>query len=134
MNDVNFEKAKKIMGKEPINPIGSCFDSSAFQFLFADDTPQDARLCHGVGIANMPGQEGRKIAHAWIEFDDGCRTAYDTTWGVRALVSVYRNQLQLDYIVEYTHEEAFRLWRKTDYPGPWDSKIKAISDKANSKM
>ena len=112
------------MSDAPVNPIGSCFDSAALMLL-VPDTPKDARLCHGIGIANMPGQEGDRIGHAWIEIDGD---AFDTTWCVRVDAGCYRAQLQLEYVIEYSRTQAIELWLRTDYPGPWDERILAITD------
>lgn len=112
------------MGKEPMNPIGECFDSSAAQFLLGEN-PDRCRLCHGIGVANMPGQEGREIGHAWLQFtlDDGREGVIDTTWGVVVEANHYRKNLKLKYVVEYNMEEARANWEKYDMPGPWDKKI-----------
>lgn len=76
-----IQKAVEAMGRKPINPIGQCFETAIRQLLFAGDAPDDARLCHGLGIANMPGQEGKVMAHAWVEYDHPGhgRIAMDTT-------------------------------------------------------
>lgn len=120
-----------IMRKEPVNPIGSCFDSAAAQLFAGGEPPPGLRLCHGIGIANTPGQEGRRIGHAWIEFDHPQeRAAFDTTWDVITGAAHYRAQLHLEYVIEYTREEALALWIKHNYPGPWDERIKAVTDGA----
>lgn len=126
----DVEKAAKLMGREPINPVGSCFDTSAFQMLVEKDQPSDIMLCHGIGIANMPGQEGHQMIHAWLEWTvRGRKCAYDTTWGVLTTVEKYRRDLQLSYCVEYTRSEMLQLWFEHDFPGPWDEKIKAVAKK-----
>lgn len=117
-------------GRAPVNPIGTCFDTAAFQ-LIAPEAPPSVRLCHGIGIANLPGQEGLEMAHAWIELvtNLGQKIALDTTWGDKALAERYRQELQLSYVVEYTQEQALELWKKHDYPGPWDERILAITER-----
>jgi len=63
-------------------PVVFHFDSAAHNFVFGETESGD-RICHGVGIANMPGQEGQTFSHAWIEFTkDGARMASNTIWGV----------------------------------------------------
>lgn len=124
-----ISKAIQIMGKEPINPLGSCFDSAAHQMIFGENKPDGLTLCHGIGISNMPGDNGNEMAHAWIEWPHPVgRIAYDTTWGVATFAEKYRADLKLSYFVEYSLEEAWELWLAFDYPGPWDNKIAKISD------
>lgn len=118
----------KKAGKEPINPIGTCFDSTGHQILCVKPPPEvsNMKVCHGLGVANMPGQEGKAIAHAWIEFDhvdNNFRVAMDTTWGEFVSAEVYRKDLKMNYVVEYTPEEFVNMWRKHNYPGPWDYKL-----------
>ncbi len=99
--------------------FGHCFDSAGIEFL---KFPPGAILCHGIGTANMPGQEGDAIAHAWIEFEG---LAYDTVWRVAVPIQKYREYFCVSYCVEYPLSEVLKLWGETDYPGPWDEKIKA---------
>jgi hypothetical protein len=138
-NKANIKKAIKLMGMEPINPIGECFESSTLCLL--DPTLngeirnlKELKLCHGVGTANMPGIEGKKIAHGWIECtkEDGKRWAIDTTWGVGIPASIYRKQLKISYIIEYTPFEAFKLWIEKGV-APWDKKLKKIINKNKNK-
>lgn len=136
--DKYIKKAIKIMGKEPINPIGECFESSTMCLLNPKLNKEiiklkNVRLCHGIGISNMYGTKDTKIAHSWIEytheFEDvgNKRMAIDTTWGIQILSSVYRKQLKLKYVIEYTPKEALENWKK-EVP-PWDQKIKNIINK-----
>lgn len=130
MGKLNLEKTVELMGKEPMNKIGSCFDTAAAHILFAG-LPPEARLCHGLGVANAPGQEGSVMAHAWIEyFNDHhkLKLAFDTTWDVHGVADQYREQMKISYVVEYTREEALALYIKHDYPGPWDKKIRDVAE------
>lgn len=116
----HIERAKQMMGREPVNPIGECFDSvgvQAVKWMYAGRT---FTVCHGIGVASMPGEEGNKIKHAWIEIHG---FAYDTTWGLSQKIDKYRADMKLKYVVEYSIEEFFSLWVKHDFPGPWDQKI-----------
>lgn len=110
----------------PANPWGSCFDAAAWNLVGNDDWggPQ---MCHGVGTANKPGEEGRKIAHAWIELDhpEHGRIAIDPIWLVAQDAELYRKNLQVEHVVTYSREEFVRLWRQHNFPGPWDEKVKA---------
>jgi hypothetical protein len=131
----DVKAAAKIMGREPLNEIGSCFDTAGMHFLAAG-FPEDSKLCHGIGIANIPGQEGKLMGHAWIEYYDKKRkvtAAFDTTWGISTPADHYRKQLNLSYCVVYTKREAFANWSKTDMPGPWDPKIFAITEAKDKK-
>jgi hypothetical protein len=127
----HLKEAIKVMGKDPINSLGSCFDAAGINFL-NNETDSSDRICHGLGIANMPGQEGRLMGHAWIEFDrDGTRMAFDAIWGIVARAQDYRETLQLKYSVEYTKEQFLGYWKFYDYPGPWDKMILDVVDKNN---
>lgn len=130
MNPHHQEAINK-MGRKPINPIGQCFDSAAYQAVLGKDPPPDLRLCHGIGVANMPGQAGEPIAHAWVEIDfpDRGRAAFDTTWGLWQEAAAYRRGFQCSYVHEYTRGEALVLWAKHDMPGPWDPKIRAVVER-----
>jgi len=111
------------MGRKAINPIGQCFDSTAHQVLdWVLKKRVAGKVCHGIGVATMPGQEGNVIKHAWIE-ENGF--AYDTTWGVRVPADEYRAGLGLSYFVEYSIADFMLNWLMNDFPGPWDSKIEA---------
>lgn len=120
MSDI--ERAVKAMGREPINPIGECFDSTGFQAMKWLLAGKLFKVCHGIGIASMPGQQGREMKHAWLEVQG---LAYDTTWGVTCNAGKYRSDLKLRYVIEYDPEDFFRNWIKHDFPGPWDEKIEA---------
>ena len=96
---------------------GQCFDAAGLTMV---NFPRRAKLCHGLGIANAPGEEGNVIKHAWIEMDG---LAYDCVWGVTQSAEAYRNNLQISYVVEYTQAEMWENWLRTDTPGPWDAKI-----------
>lgn len=122
----NIQKATELMGRPPVNPIGECFDSVGVQALKWMYAKRLFKVCHGIGIASMPGQEGNEIKHAWIEIED---LAFDATWGVAMEIKKYRSDLKLNYVIEYSVPEFFALWMKHDFPGPWDAKIQAPGDK-----
>ena len=125
----NLDEAIRRMGREPMNPVGQCFESAIRQLVCPSDTPGDARLCHGIGIATMPGQEGNVMGHAWVEYDHGLtRMAIDTTWGVQQEAGVYRRKMRLNYVREYTRDQAIWLWKFKGNPGPWDMAIRRITD------
>lgn len=137
-NKPNIKKAIKGMGgRKPLNPIGSCFDSSLHLLLHPELNQniinlKDVKLCHGIGITNMPEQEGHKMAHAWLEYthEDGVRVAIDTTWGVATQAEHYRKTLKLNYVIEYTPEKATKLW---ETPAPWDDKIRQVAFKSDER-
>jgi hypothetical protein len=130
MKKANLKKAIELMKRKPVNPVGECFDHAIHQLLAPGDAPSSARLCHGIGVANMPGQEGNRMAHAWVEFVDnaGRKLAIDTTWGMIQPAYKYRKDGRLDYVVEYTVEQARLLWEINNMPGPWDPAIRAVAD------
>lgn len=113
-------------GRKPVNPIGSCFDSAAQCILQISD----AKMCHGIGVSNMPGQPQDFIAHAWLEAfdkDEGEMIALDTTWMIAQPARIYRKNLKLGYVVEYSREEFIKRWAESGPPGPWDLKIMALT-------
>jgi len=120
---VQYKKLCQLKDKVPINPIGYCFDSAAFQMLLTTDPPGDLRLCHGIGIVNTPWAAGKLMAHAWVET---MGTAYDTVWGETCRSREYREALQLKHVIKYTRDGTLRLWKQTNMPGPWDSRIKKV--------
>jgi len=135
----NIKKAIKLMGgRKPMNPIGECFDSSLCCLLVPKLNKEiinlkDIKLCHGIGVANMPGQEGEKMAHAWLEFtnEKGVRVALDTTWGVSTQANHYRKSIKINYVVEYIPQEALENWKKEN--APWDKKIKQLTKNYETK-
>ena len=127
-----FEELCKHHKRDPVNPIGSCFDSSAHQIVFGGDDGADLRLVHAIGITSIPSQAGQMFCHAWVEFFDpqtNQKIAIDTTWGIPQLAENYRNSLQISYSIEYTRQEAFDLWKTHNYPGPWDERLMALQKK-----
>lgn len=131
MKALNVAAAIALMGgRKPVNPIGQCFESAIRQACFAE-YPEGAqvKLCHGIGVANLPGQEGCPMGHAWVEvIIPGQRVALDTTWGVRRLAADYRRDMKLEFVLEYTPAAALTLWRLHDMPGPWHRRIREITD------
>ncbi len=123
-----LKAAIKKMGRKPVNPIGTCFDSAIKTLFFDHSLPLDTKLCHAIITTNMPEQEPKKSGHAWLEFDhEGQRAALDTTWMLATTVDHYRSQLNIEYVVEYSKEEAYQNLVKTDQDNCWDEKIKAHS-------
>jgi hypothetical protein len=116
-----------VAGRQPVNPIGQCFDSAAWVFVKWPGISKrpDIRLCHGIGVANLPGQEGMTIAHAWIEFDDAKhgRCALDTAWMIAVTAAKYRADLQVSFSLEYGFDEFIKLWQELGYPGPYQDRI-----------
>ncbi len=119
--------AAQFMGREPLNEIGQCFETAIRQACFAPDANESIRLCHGLGVANAPGQEGLVMGHAWVELVDPIKgkLAFDTTWGTVQPAEQYRLGGKVFYVVEYTREVALCLWKLHNYPGPWDLRIKS---------
>lgn len=116
------------MTNAPPNPWGSCFDAAAWNLVGNDDWGCP-RMCHGVGIANKPGEEGMPIAHAWIELDHPAhgRIAVDPIWLVAQSADHYRKNLQVEYVVVYSRAEFLRLWEQHGYPGPWDERVQSLT-------
>lgn len=94
---------------------------------------KDITICHGIGIANRPGQEGLRVAHAWLEFDmNGLRTAVDPIWLIAQPAATYRKNFQVQRVVEYDKKEFMHLWGYYDFPGPWDSVIKKFTSNSSN--
>lgn len=113
------------VGHLPINPMGECFSSAAAQVLLTENLPEDVRLCHGIGRAQAPGEEGEPMGHAWVEYSTtkGLRVAIDTTWGVYVPAEDYRRDAQIEYCVEYSPAEVRALSKPPRPVGPWDAHI-----------
>lgn len=131
-----IKKVIKSLGREPLNPIGKCFDSSIICLLNPEinnavKNLKDIKLCHGIGRSNFLNLRRSKMAHAWLEYTEknNMRVAICTTWGFRVPVKEYRKQLKLNYVVEYTPDEALKKWMESN--PPWDKKIRKIAKKAN---
>ena len=135
MNTIDHQKAIKEMGQEPMNPIGQCFESAGHQFVFGDN-PDNTVILHGIGISNMPGEEGKEIAHAWLEFQSEHQgtLAIDTTWGIITQADHYRKSLQLKYMKSYNKKEFLQLWELHNIPGPFDEKILEVTKRNKSKL
>lgn len=123
-------------GSKPKNPLGSCFDAAAWN-LVLNDGPEftEAIMCHGVGIANMPGQEGQKIAHAWIEIihPNHGKVAIDPIWLIAQPASLYRGNLCAELVIEYKRSEFMDLWRAYNYPGPFDERVLQYTKEGKAK-
>lgn len=121
------------MTASPPNPWGSCFDAAAWNLVRNDDwgSPQ---MCHGIGIANKPGEEGTPIAHAWVELDhpEHGRIAIDPIWLIAQPVARYHETLQVSYVVRYGRAEFLRLWAERGFPGPWDEKVWGLTTEGKS--
>jgi transglutaminase-like putative cysteine protease len=123
------------MTAAPPNPWGSCFDAAAWNLARNDDL-YNPQVCHGIGIANKPGEEGTPIAHAWIEFDlpEHGRVALDPIWLVAQHAERYRKSFRAEYVVTYSRAEFLRLWAEHDFPGPWDKRVWALTTEGKSAM
>lgn len=120
-----------VNGKSPANAFGSCFDAAAHNLLGNyNDSPENMVMCHGIGISNYPGEEGKRIAHAWIEFDHPKgRVAFDPIYLIAQSAEIYRRNFKAEIVIEYTKEEFIGLWEKNDYPGPFDERILSLTRK-----
>lgn len=121
-----------VNGHPPQNPFGSCFDAAAWNLLHNLQSGMgDMRMCHGVGISNHPDSMGKKIAHAWVEFDHPQgRAAFDPIFLLAQSAEIYRKNFKTEIVVEYTTEEFIRLWKKSEFPGPYDVRVAALTKDA----
>lgn len=123
----------RIDGKMAPNPFGSCFDAAAHNFI-GNMEVESMVMCHGIGIANYPGQEGQRICHAWIEFDHPQgRAAMDPIWLMAQPVDIYRKNFQVELVVEYSKDDFIAKWKETGFPGPWDERVWALTKEAKGK-
>jgi hypothetical protein len=109
--------------------MGTCFDDAALFFIKNDMVEMtDAKLVHGIGIANYPGQEGKRIAHAWIEVtnEHGLRIAIDVGAMVGQDASIYRANLKVERTVEYGCDNFVELWAEKGNAGPWDEEMRGL--------
>ena len=128
---MDIREGVRRMGRKPVRPIGTCFDSVADWVAWRPNPPEDFRICHGIGISNFPGIEGKEIGHAWLEWSG---RAFDTTWGLRLSAESYRRQLKLRYCVEYRRPEFIEHWLKHDFTGPWDPIISKVVDRLEKEL
>lgn len=112
------------MTPTPPNPWGSCFDATFHNFLSLSEE-STLIVCHGVGIATRPGQEGMRIAHAWLELfhPKHGKIAVDCIWLIAQPAELYRRNLKVEHVVEYGRDEYMELCRQHDFPGPWDPTV-----------
>jgi hypothetical protein len=141
----NVNKASELMGKEPIAPIGMCFTAaldalSALSEKVAAGEAKDLALIHAIGVANMPGQEGKTIAHAWVEFTlvggihAGEKFAFEPIWGVIVPVEKMKESLKVSYSIRYTIKDIELLMFKDGRfdTGPWNKQIIELAEGARS--
>jgi hypothetical protein len=119
-----LSQALRGKGLRPPENWRKCFDATAITFLDPHGAiPDRAVLCHGLGIANAPGEKGLPIKHAWIEIDG---VAFDCIWYVKQDAKDYRRNIQAFHVVEYSKAEALGHWIKHNFPGPWDELVKKV--------
>lgn len=120
-----YAKMVSIKGKEPLNPIGACFDTAAFQMVWGNNESFNSmRLCHAVVTASSPGQEGNEIVHAWIECKyRGKDAVLDTTWGEIIPKEEFYRLMKPRKVFSYTKSRTLTLWALNDYPGPWHPQL-----------
>lgn len=113
------------MGKKPKYPLGTCFVTVGHALLTGKNPPKDLIVCHALLTATMPGQEGKIIAHTWLEFTnkENVKLAYDTTWDILFNSIWYRDYHKIKYLVEYTRVQYLELYQEYKNFGPWDPKI-----------
>jgi len=141
--EIEIKEAEKLMGRKLKNKPGTCFDSVSYAlieygfFYPISETKfrivkhkdyKKVRVCHGIIIENWPISNGKEISHAWIEFNKkNIRYAYDAIWDVANNAEHFRKVLKLSYVKEYRLGSFYYLWKKYNYPGPWDAKIKELT-------
>lgn len=132
----------KMMGLDgPLNPMGTCFVSAIKEFHEARKMEQSGRISnlqvvHAIATCNVPGEEGTKIGHAWLEWVmDGVHVAFDVIWGVILPREEYYKQLKATKILRYTKDEVVRNMLAGDNIslGPWDLEIHNIAVKSLEK-
>lgn len=126
-----FLPESTVDGKKAQNPFGNCFDAAAHNLLGnINDDIKNMTMCHGVGISNYPGIEGKRISHAWIEFDHPQgRCAVDPIFLIAKSSEIYRKDFKAELVVEYTAQEFMSLWARENFPGPWDERVIEFTNK-----
>lgn len=125
------EAQLRMQGKEPLNPIGQCFESALHAYfqlrqLELKGAIKNLMLVHGIGTSNFPGQEGKKIAHAWLTFGkDDEFLAFEPTWGLITEAAKVIKDLQVEHVSTYRHSHLVKEITKNNNIdiGPWDKKI-----------
>ncbi len=126
LDEETYKKICKIKGREPLNPIGSCFDSSAFLVVLDQGITKftSVNLCHGLIVANIPGQEGREVPHAWVEAkENGQEIVLDAVWGEKIPKDEFYKITKPSMVHSYTKTKALQMWFQHDYPGPWHPRL-----------
>lgn len=121
--NLRHDEANAKMGREPLNPIGTCFDATAQQLInwWLHGEHLKAKLVHGIMVSNYPGEEGEVIAHAWIEEGE---TAWEMIWGLKFKTKELREKLNPSFTIEYSRTEVLTKWVLRG-PPPWDDRIRA---------
>ncbi len=131
-NGIGNKPVDNLTVDDAVNPFGSCFDAAACNLLAnIDDGVKNMKMCHGIGISNHPDSMGKKICHAWVEFDHPkCRVAVDPIFLIAQPAEFYRQNFKAEIVVEYTEKEFVRLWKEKGFPGPFDKNIAALTKDA----
>lgn len=137
------EAVMKMEGRTPINPIGQCFESALFAYYYLrqaeiEGDVSEVTLIHAEGVANMPGQAGKPIVHAWVRFRNKTITelvAFEPTWGIYTTHAKILTDLQVKYVKEYTYEDIKHEITKDNNIdiGPWDQHILSLAEKKKSE-
>lgn len=125
VSEENYKRMVEIKGREPVNPVGSCFDSAAFQLVFSPTSRFTAvKLCHGIIKANAPGSENMEVPHAWIEANDaGQSVVLDPIWGEVIPRDHFYSTFKPYMVHTYSKGRVTTLWAMHDHPGPWHPKL-----------
>lgn len=131
MDPQEYEELCAHYHTRPLHPVGQCFDATGKELatneLFVFNPT--VKVIHGIGTATLKSQKGWKMAHAWIEFYDHTNrktVVADCIWGFYCEAKEYREQLKIEYSVEYGRRDFMKRWKKKDFAGPWDNKIKRV--------
>lgn len=107
---------------ETQNPIGTCYECVAAHVLEwkKGHLPSSLRIIHGICVANVPGEEGTTITHAWFEWNGW---AYDVIMGQKYDLELFRETTKVSRSYKYTVQKFMRQWKKFKYPGPWEEEL-----------
>lgn len=119
---------------------GDCYGAANhYAMIHAEDWPR-IRIVH----ANIGGRgplAGRRLDHAWIEFDAGCRDqpvrlAFDPTVdddGIAMPAVTYRSIADPRDVREYDPVQAMVLMLTTRHHGPWTAKERKKAKEYNER-
>lgn len=106
---------------------GNCYEAAGLVILFERyELPRGAvniRLVHGYPVGNVPGLFGKRIGHAWVEFDlEGTEWVLDRTTPLHLVRRAHYyaiGQLDEAHVYRFTTQESRVAALTFGHWGPW---------------